>query len=89
MIYSVTRMLTTELINAGYSKEYIYFTVLDTFFTSTNPVICSQDTIVDFFNHFTFQKYDYQATFLHWINWSMHNISAIKDIAHFFRNNSL
>lgn len=41
MIYSVTRMLTTELINAGYSKEYIYFTVLDTFFTSTNPVICS------------------------------------------------
>ena len=63
MIYSVTRMLTTELINAGYSKEYIYFTVLETFFTSTSPVICSQDTIVDFFNHFTFQKYDYQATF--------------------------
>lgn len=63
MIYSATRMLTTELINAGYSKEYIYFTVLATFFTSTNPVICSQDTIVDFFNHFTFQEYDYQAAF--------------------------
>lgn len=63
IIYTVTRMLTTELINAGYSKEYIYFTVLDTFFTSTNPVVCSQDTIVDFFNHFTFQRYDFQATF--------------------------
>lgn len=62
-IYHATRMLATELINAGYSKEYIYFTVLDTFFTSTNPVTCSKDTVVNFFNNFTFEKYDYQAIF--------------------------
>lgn len=32
MIYSVTRMLTTELINAGYSKEYIYYCTRNIFY---------------------------------------------------------
>lgn len=60
-IYAAARMLISELINAGYSKEYIYFTVLDTFFNPSNQVNCCEDTIIDFFNYFTFKEYEYQA----------------------------
>ena len=33
-IYTITRMLITDLVNAGYSKEYLYSTIEDFFFTA-------------------------------------------------------
>lgn len=63
MIYSLTRMLASELINGGYSKEYIYFTVQEMFFNPSNPVKCSPNTIIHFFNHFTFEPYEYEVAF--------------------------
>jgi len=62
-IYTLTRMLISDLVNSGYSKEYLYSTVINFFFNPQKPVVCSPDTIDDFFNHFTFKKYDYQIVF--------------------------
>ena len=62
-IYNASRMFITDLVNGGYSKEYIYTTVVDFFFNPSNPVDCSEDTVVSFFNRFTFDEHGYRATF--------------------------
>jgi len=62
-IYAATRMLISDLVNSGYSKEYLYSTVIDFFFDPLKPIVCSADTIVDFFNCFTFEEYQYQVVF--------------------------
>lgn len=62
-IYNLTRTLVTDLVNSGYSKEYIYATVLDVFFNSNVKVLCHPNTIADFFNRFTFEEKHYQILF--------------------------
>lgn len=62
-IYTIARMLITDLVNAGYSKEYLYSTIENFFFTPSNPIECSADTVVSFFNCFTFDVVEYQAVF--------------------------
>lgn len=62
-IYSATRMFVTDLVNAGYTKEHIYSVVQNMFFDSQKPVECSIDTIVNFFNCFTFESNHYRVAF--------------------------
>lgn len=62
-IYTITRMLITDLVNAGYSKEYLYSTIEDFFFTASKPIECNTDTVVSFFNCFTFDDVEYEAVF--------------------------
>lgn len=62
-IYTITRMLITDLVNAGYSKEYLYSTIEDFFFTTSKPIECNTDTVVSFFNCFTFDAVEYDAVF--------------------------
>lgn len=63
LIYMMTRMLISDLVNSGYSKEYLYSTVIDYFFKPQNAVACNEDTVVGFFNRFTFEEYKYQIAF--------------------------
>lgn len=62
-IYTITRMLITDLVNAGYSKEYLYSTIEDFFFNASRPIECNADTVVSFFNCFTFDDVEYEAVF--------------------------
>lgn len=62
-IYTITRMLITDFVNAGYSKEYLYSTIEDFFFNPLKPIECNTDTVVSFFNCFTFDKTEYEAVF--------------------------
>lgn len=63
IVYKTTRMIVTELVNKGYSKEYIYSTVNEFFYNPLNPIDCSKETISDFFEFFPFIKANYQAIF--------------------------
>jgi hypothetical protein len=58
-----TRMLVTEFVNGGYSKEYLYSMVEDFFFNPTNSIECDSDTIIRFLDRFTFEQKKYQAIF--------------------------
>ena len=63
LIYTMSRALISDLVNSGYSKEYVYSTIIDYFFNPQKPVMCNEDTVVGFFNCFTFEEYNYQVIF--------------------------
>ena len=54
LLYKLCRILLTELINTGYSQEYIYRTVLDTFYSTNIPITSTIDTLDTFWNNFSF-----------------------------------
>ena len=62
-VYNLTRALVTDLVNSHYSKEYIYSVVLEMFFNPKHTVLCTADTVVEFFNRFTFEENHYQVIF--------------------------
>lgn len=62
-VYKATRMIVTELVNRGYSKEYIYSTVTDFFYNPLNPVSCTRETVEAFFERFSFDETGYRAIF--------------------------
>lgn len=60
-IYYLTRSLATELVNGGYSPEYIATVLKDTFHRKTARVNCERQCLIDFFNNFTFEEKVYQV----------------------------
>lgn len=62
-IYTVSRMILTELINIGYSKEYIYSITMDFFFNPLNPITCCEDTVKRFFDYFNGKRYNFKVKF--------------------------
>lgn len=62
-IYYLTRSLATELVNGGYSPEYISVVLKDTFQCKTKKVDCERQYLIDFFNNFTFEERIYQVIF--------------------------
>lgn len=62
-IYSFSRMFVTELVNTGYSQEFIYDTTMHFFFTSSKPIMCNQKTVIDYFNRFVCQENTFQFKF--------------------------
>ena len=48
-IYMLTRMLVTEFVNFGYSKEYVHHTVINYFFDESKTIECTCETLYDFF----------------------------------------
>lgn len=62
-IYHLTRVLATDLVNSGYSQEYLYSIVRSFFYNRDNNLDCSSDILVEFFNKFCFRTYKYQVRF--------------------------
>ncbi len=63
MIYKLTRAYVTELVNSGYSKEYLYQTVIDFFYNEDKNIKCKKETLFNFFNKFTFEQYNFKVAF--------------------------
>lgn len=62
-IYCLTRILATELVNAGYSSEYISQELKRTFLNYSCEIKGQKEEMVDFINHFSFEKKTYQVLF--------------------------
>lgn len=62
-IYSLTRTLATELVNGGYSSEYISQELKNCFLNNKNAVKGDKQEVIDFFNKFSFEKKSYQVLF--------------------------
>lgn len=62
-IYLLTRTLATELVNGGYSSEYITEELKNAFLDREKVVQCEEQLLVDFFNRFTFERKSYQVVF--------------------------
>lgn len=62
-IYSLSKTLATELVNGGYSPEYIIQELKRMFLDKKRPVKCEPQILIDFFNRFTFQQKSYQVIF--------------------------
>ena len=62
-IYLLTRTLATELVNGGYSAEYITEELKNAFLDREKVVQFEEQLLVDFFNRFTFERKSYQVVF--------------------------
>ena len=62
-IYLLTRTLATELVNGGYSAEYITEELKNVFLDREKVVQCEKQILIDFFNRFTFERKSYQVVF--------------------------
>lgn len=60
-IYLSTRILATELVNGGYSPEYISQVLKNTFLNNKKVVSGDEQELIDFFNEFSFEKKSYQV----------------------------
>lgn len=59
-LFRLTKSLLTELINGGYSQEYV-FNIMDGLFWNPPHSIDAPERIKDFFNTFTFQRKAYEV----------------------------
>lgn len=62
-IYSLARILATELVNSGYSPDHISQELKAMFQDAKTAIKCEQQILVDFFNKFTFEEKSYQVIF--------------------------
>lgn len=62
-IYLLTRTLATELVNGGYSAEYITEEWKNAFLDREKVVQCEKQILIDLFNRFTFERKSYQVVF--------------------------
>lgn len=62
-IYLLTRTLATELVNGGYSAEYITEELKNAFLDREKVVQCEKQILIDLFNRFTFERKSYQVVF--------------------------
>lgn len=61
-IYILTRMLVTEFINFGYSKEYVHHTTINYFFDESKPIDCTSQTLDGFFENFSLELSEFKVT---------------------------
>lgn len=62
-IYSLTRSLATELVDNGYSPEYVSQELKKSFGNSEHSIECNQNALIKFFQKFTFESKSYQVIF--------------------------
>lgn len=62
-LFSLVKSLLTELINLGYSQNYIKKVMFDVFWNSNNDIV-SPNVINDFFFAFPFEKSNYTVVFI-------------------------
>lgn len=62
-IYLLTRILATELVNGGYSPEYISYELKGTFLNNRKSLDGDKQEVIDFFNNFSFESKSYQVLF--------------------------
>ena len=63
IIWNSTRVCVTELVNSGYSKEYLYQTIIKFFYSEDKHIECKPDTLIEFFNNFTFEEHEFKVAF--------------------------
>ena len=61
-LYRLSRILITDLINFGYSQEYIYQISNDIFYNSSRPVTDIDTTLTSFWESFDFEAKEYIVT---------------------------
>lgn len=64
VIYNLTRMFVTELVNSGYSQDFIHKNIQDFFFNTEKEVSCDEDTLVAFFNRFSEETFTFRLKFM-------------------------
>lgn len=62
-LFRLVKSLLTELINLGYSQNYIKKVMSDVFWNSNSDIV-SPNVINDFFSAFTFEKNNYTVVFI-------------------------
>lgn len=62
-LFRLVKSLLTELINLGYSQNYIKKVMSDVFWNSNSDIV-SPNVINDFFSAFTFKKNNYTVVFI-------------------------
>lgn len=62
-LFRLVKSLLTELINLGYSQNYIKKVMFDVFWNSNNDIV-SPNVINDFFSAFPFEKSNYTVVFI-------------------------
>jgi hypothetical protein len=63
-IISITKTLVTELINIGYSQEYIYFETINFFFAGRFPSVIDNISLIDdYLGQFLGKELDFIAVF--------------------------
>lgn len=62
-IYSLTRTLATELVNGGYSPEFISQELKGAFLNNKNVVEGNEQEVINFLNKFSFERKSYQVLF--------------------------
>lgn len=62
-IYIATRILATELVNGGYSLEFVSHELKKSFLNKGKMISGNQKEIIEFFNRFLFEKKSYQVIF--------------------------
>lgn len=78
-IYLLTRTLATELVNGGYSPEYINQELKRTFYDTKKKISLERQVLMDFFEQFTFDQHSYNVIF--GVNYETANIlKNIRDI---------
>lgn len=64
LIYRLTRMFVTELVNSGYSQEFIQKSIHNFFYNPENEIICDRETLIDFFNLFSSEQFSFTFKFI-------------------------
>lgn len=62
-LFRLVKSLLTELINIGYSSQYIYY-VMNCCFWKSNHIIDNPILIEQFFNEFTMEQKEYKVVFI-------------------------
>ncbi len=61
MLYTLSRILLTDLINFSYSQEYIYYVVNSLFYNESKPVVDISTTLKQFWASFDFKEKNYSV----------------------------
>lgn len=64
LIYNLSRMLVTELVNSGYSQDFIQETTRKFFFSPDKKIECNRDTLIEFFNCFSNEIFTFRFKFM-------------------------
>ena len=64
LLYRLSRMFVTELINSGYSQEFVQRSIKKFFYNPEHKIICNRDTLIEFFNHFSSEVFSFKFKFI-------------------------
>ena len=91
-LYSLSRILLTDLVNYAYSHEYIYHVVKEIFYNRQKYICNVMDTMNDFWQSFDFSDHEYcvylplkKSNYAKYLQ-KFENISVSENLDHFFND---